>query len=161
MTNGEFIELAKALAWPAVVAGGLWYFREAIISILPRVRSLGPVTLDPASTPQTAGSSASAPNDLIMRIEASVSQELLDEGRKEIEKAFPDRSPDHLMTLAVGFLVGGQFERTYNIIFGSQIALLDRLNYGPPLSSEEAKVFMIELALFSPISTSHTHSKNG
>jgi hypothetical protein len=33
MTNAEIIEVAKALAWPVVVGGALWYFRDAIIPI--------------------------------------------------------------------------------------------------------------------------------
>lgn len=142
MTNTEIIELAKALAWPAVVAGGLWYFREVIVSQLPRVTRVGPVSLDPPPQASNPGNTLNAPNDTIKMVENAVSAELLAEARKELEKKFVDgpQRADHLLTLASALLIGGMLERTYNFIFGSQIALLERLNAGP-LPIDDLKVF--------------------
>jgi hypothetical protein len=142
MTNAEIIELAKAIAWPAVVAGGLWYFRDAIVAVLPRVRSVGPVTLEPPPQASNPGSTLSATNETVKMVENAVSADLLVEARKELEKKFPEgpQRVEHLLTLSSALLIGGMLERTYNFIFGSQIALLERLNSGP-LSIDDLKGF--------------------
>jgi hypothetical protein len=156
VTNPEIIELAKALAWPAVVGGGLWYFRDSIIANLPRVTRVGPVTLDapPAQKPPVIADSTS--NEAIQRVEALLPPELLAEGRNLIEASVPrDAQGDkiaevqYLTTLAATLTMIALFEKAYGTIWGSQLRLLQSLN-AIPQSVQNAKAFYDQAALAVP-----------
>lgn len=150
MTTAEFIELAKASAWPAVVAWGLWYFRDAIIGVLPRVTKVGPVALEPLPPPQPETKKAilgqTATNEGIKRLEALMPPELLSEGKQLIAGSVPINSQgdridevEYLTTLAATLTLIALFESTYRTIWGSQLQLLQVLNSGPmPVESSKS-----------------------
>jgi hypothetical protein len=128
------IELAKALAWPVVVGGGLWYFRETIIANLPRVTRVGPVTLDPPPPQNLPVIADSTSNEAIKRVEALVPPELLAEARKLIEARVPRNAQgekiaevQYLTTLTATITLVALFEKAYGTIWGSQLQLLQSL----------------------------------
>jgi hypothetical protein len=126
------------VAWPGAAAWIAWYFRDAIVAQLPRVTKVGPVTLDPPAPNQAVKKVSS--EEIIKKVEGSVPPELLDEARKTIKEKFPHSNDDDLLTLSGALLISGMFERTYALIFGSQILFLERLN-ASPLTVEDAKGF--------------------
>ena len=65
---------------------------------------------------------------------------MLKEARDTIKEKFPNSDDDDLLTLSGALLVGGMFERTYGLIFGSQISFLQQMN-GGPLTIEHAREF--------------------
>jgi hypothetical protein len=161
MTNAEIIELAKALAWPAVVGGGLWYFRDAIIANLPRVTRVGPVTLDPPPTQTPPLIADSGSNEAIKRIEVLVPPELLAESRKVVEANVPRNAQgekitevQYLTTLAAILTIIALFEKAYGTIWGSQLQLLQSLNSSPQ-SIESARTFYDRAAQDFPAAYQH------
>jgi hypothetical protein len=130
------------IAWPAAAAWIAWYFRDPIVAQLPRVTKVGPVALQPlASSQANATAPGKIPNeDTIRKIEAAVPTELLQEARITIEGLFPNSRDGDLLTLSSALLIGGVFERTYNFVFGSQIALLQQLN-SIPQTVEQARAY--------------------
>jgi hypothetical protein len=126
MTNAEIIELAKAVAWPGMVTWGLWYFRDPLIAVLPRVTRLGPVSLDPPPPQQNVPAIADATsNEGIKRVEALLPPELLAEGRTLIENSVPRNAQgekvgevQYLETLAATLTLITLFEKAYGTIWG-------------------------------------------
>jgi hypothetical protein len=127
------VKLFHEVAWPLSAAWIAWYFRDVIVSQLPRVTKVGPVSLEPPPQASIPGPKLNATNELVRAVENAVSPELIADARKELEKKFPEgpERAEHILTVASALLIGGILERTYNFIFGSQIALLERLNSGP------------------------------
>ena len=161
MTNADIIELAKALAWPVVVGGGLWYFRETIIANLPRVTRVGPVTLDPPPPQNLPVIADSTSNEAIKRVEALVPPELLAEARKLIEASVPRNAQgekiaevQYLTTLTATITLVALFEKAYGTIWGSQLQLLQSLNSSPQ-SVERSKTFYERAAQDSPAAYQH------
>jgi hypothetical protein len=153
--------LAKALAWPVVVGGGLWYFRETIIANLPRVTRVGPVTLDPPPPQILPVIADSTSNEAIKRVEALVPPELLAEARKLIEASVPRNAQgekiaevQYLTTLAATITLVALFEKAYGTIWGSQLQLLQSLNSSPQ-SVERSKTFYERAAQDSPAAYQH------
>lgn len=125
MTNADIIELAKALAWPVVVGGGLWYFREMIIANLPRVTRVGPVTLDPPQPQILPMIADSTSNEAIKRVETLVPPELLAEARKLIEASVPKNAQgkkiaevQYLTILTATITLVARFLRKHTAPFG-------------------------------------------
>lgn len=129
-------------AWPLAAIWLGWYFRDAIISQLPRITKVGPVVLD-APTAQQKLKAPTLDEKAIRRVELSLPPELLEDARQQIETKFPQdtHSRDDLLTLSAALLVTGQFERTYGLIFGSQLALVNRLNSSPVPIDEATGLF--------------------
>jgi hypothetical protein len=126
------------IAWPGAAIWIGWYFRDAILEQLPRVTKVGPVTLNPPA--QANARLPKASNEVIKQVEHSIPGDLLKEARDTIKEKFPNSDDDDLLTLSGALLVGGMFERTYGLIFGSQISFLQQMN-GGPLTIEHAREF--------------------
>jgi len=129
------------LAWPLAAVWLGWYFRDTIVAQLPRVTKVGPVTLDLPSPQQ--GKPPVIDDKNIRKVESYVPPELLEEARLEIENKFPrdSHNVDDLQTLSAALLVSGMFERTYNLIFGSQLFLPGRLNIAPVPLNDAREIY--------------------
>lgn len=137
------------LAWPLAAVWLGWYFRNAIVAQLPRVTKVGPVSLELPAPPQ--GKAPIIDDKNIRKVESYVPPELLEEAKRELETKFPraNHGVDDLYTLSAALLVSGLFERTYSLIFGSQLALLNRLN-SAPVSLDDAQATFEQAKLASP-----------
>jgi hypothetical protein len=148
--------LITGLAWPAVVAGGLWYYRNELKTALKRITEIGvsgakfgpPPEQQIASTPSTVTAqelpSASPKSDLsapkpdlqvfIEKIKSFISADQLDpvlqKLRTELTALWTNTSDqmETLWYLAASLSVQLAHEKNYNAIFGSQLNLLAQAN---------------------------------
>jgi hypothetical protein len=155
MTNLELIEIAKAIAWPAVVGWGLRYFRDPIVALIPRVTKVGPVSIEPTPR-QQENISSSLTAESIAKIRSIVPNELLQEAVDGIDKNIPsdakinaDTTKSYLLHVAAALQIIAVFERIYSFIYGSQLSFLKILNSGPQ-SIDTAKAIYETAALANP-----------
>lgn len=151
-----FVDFVRAIAWPLMIVGIAYWFREQIKELLPRIRRAGPtgIEVDPAGQAgkqKAAEAETTVPGKLeefpgIARTPAiqHVEQKLLTEVSKLEE------TQDKKIALLVRFLAQLQievaFERMHNVIFGSQILGLRRLNESGSATIDEAREFFNEHA---------------
>jgi hypothetical protein len=151
------VDLISALAWPSVVGGGLWYYRNDIKTALKRVTEVGPTGAKfglpeqqiPSSPSTVAAQELPVPKpdavapkpDLrtfIEQIKSFISPDQLEpvlQGLRTELPAIVGTNPsdqvEALTYLAASLSVQLSHERNYNFIFGSQLHLLGRANVAP------------------------------
>jgi hypothetical protein len=146
----EILDFISDIAWPAVFVAALIYFRKEITASFPRITEFGPggVKLADAASDAAARQqneqSAKPPavNELIAGIRQYVSPEQLDPAieitRRLVERtANKDEQISTLLHAAASLSIQLEHERTYRIIFGSQILALERMNRPGGLTEEE------------------------
>jgi len=145
------IDALKGLWWPLAAVIIAVVYKAEIRSLLPRLRKAGPtgVEFDPADAQKASAAdvaTATEPGKLkefpgiirtpaIERVERQLHTALANVNVKAEEK------PDLLVRLLAQAQLEATFERTYNVIFGSQILLLRRLNERGRVTIDEAREF--------------------
>jgi hypothetical protein len=154
------VDFIRALAWPLVVAGGLWYYRNEIRVALKRLTAIGPTgaKFDPSpehqipSTPTLAAelpppkADALTPQpDLqtqIQQIKSLISADQLDPFTQKLRADLSGVSPSQQLEALPYFVaaLGIQLshERNYIAIFGSQLNLLAQANGASGITPELA-----------------------
>jgi len=146
-----FVDLVKGLSWPVVVAVVLIYYRSEFGILIPRMTEAGPtgVKFGPAIKQMEEGnalSSVSKVNRSNVILPAptpavAIVEEIIQKNISEIEK---DDQVRFLVRDLASARVTYSFERIYNIIFGSQIEALKRLNQNVKVSVSDAQEFFNE-----------------
>lgn len=145
-----FSALLHSIAWPIAATVIAVLFRTDIRSVLPRIRKAGPtgVELDPVQQQNIgkADLTLSAAKQLPGLVRTRAVEDLERLLRQNLN-AFPedDRLDWALVELARSRLVA-HFERVYRAIFGTQMAILRRLNEQNTITTEGAKQFYLEHA---------------
>lgn len=142
------LDFISDMAWPIVVGGALFYFREPIRNSFPRITEVGPGGIKLGAAQAAAGQAlAAAPPALLthklMQIVSSdqldpTVQSMRDNILKEIG---PDKESqnDALVHVAAAFSVQLGHERAYRLIFGSQLSALAQMNGAAGASKESVK----------------------
>jgi hypothetical protein len=156
MTFAKTIELAKALAWPAVMGWGLWYFRAPVTALIPRVSKVGPVSIEPQTQAAVRPPDPTTEDNAFKRLENMMPPELLAESRALVEQTVPRSATgeklneaQYLTRLAATLTLAGLFERTNGTIWGSQLSLLQQANSAPQ-SLENAHAIYAQAAAAFP-----------
>ncbi len=122
--------LLGSYAWPLIaLALGLAFlvrYRSAIDALLSRVSEIR----TPVGSVSTQQMPVSAEGP-----EVGLKKEALEETRTQLEKTHRDLS--EWQTVAIRYAAGYQYEVTYRLIYGSQIALLRHLNVSPGGRAED------------------------
>lgn len=128
------------LTWPVLALIGIMVFRKEVKALLLRTTEVGGILKAPLAKSQIA-SSEREPNELLARLTGPLVQErrqLIEEECKKQNVLSRDEFLLHHLAVALIFF---EFERTYRLIFGSQLRLLQALNSTPSLESAEINTF--------------------
>jgi hypothetical protein len=153
--NQQFaVQLVEKGGYPAVILVvslfSLWTFRDALKDLIKRVYSIGTkgVRAKPPENQQltvTVGSDSGASIELTNELSSQVDPSLLDLRANSIYAELesrgvrPEERENTLVRLLSASLIRELWERTYALIFGSQIRLLQSINEnGTGLAEEEA-----------------------
>ncbi len=148
------------IAWPVVVLTIGIYFRNEIRSAFSRIKELGPSGvklegLSPAAQ-QTASPPNVAANELISGIKQFIAPDVIDLSVAEIRKDLSARSQNReeqiemLVHALASANVRFHHQRNYNLIFGSQLGALARMNVAGGVTEEVVKPLYSEAATRFP-----------
>lgn len=139
-------DVIKQLVWPLVVITLVYWFRSEIRVLIPKLKRAGPEGVEFESTERQQAASVSPPGELkqlpgisrtpaIERVERVL--------RANINQQYPHATEreDHLTRFLAEAHLVAHFERTYRIIFGSQIDGLKILNQRGDVPENEAREF--------------------
>jgi hypothetical protein len=154
-----FVELLKAVVWPVMLAGLVLYFRDEIRRLTTRLVEIGPsglklsqtaqqtTPLEPTPVPApgsavTPGSAVGA-GEFAAVVRAQFAPEEIDWAMQLLQSDLtaragndPKDQVEFLRWALAGTTIQWRHERNYNMIYGSQLELLARLNGGPiPLAA--------------------------
>ena len=156
-----FVELFRSLAWPLLIAWALWYFRSEIRKLLSREFEVG---LKGVRVGPPAQEATQVTDIAVDRLPTSTAQQVppfiqtisgdqLGPVIDAFSKTAPPNSSDadkarYFLVTAAALHIQLQHERHYIAMFGSQIALLKRLNEVGPigLSIDMAQLIYNEAA---------------
>jgi hypothetical protein len=140
------LEFISDMAWPVVAAGALYYFKDPIKSSFTRITEVGPggIKLGAAQAAVGQALAAAAPSVLTHKLRQIVSSDQLDpvaQSMKEnvLTEVGPDKESqnDALLHVAAALSVQLGHERSFRLIFGSQLSLLAQMS-GPIGAPKEA-----------------------
>jgi hypothetical protein len=164
------------LAWPLVVGGGLWYFRNDIKVALKRLTKIGPTGANfkplkeqhpslpapslptlAAELPASKAEALTTKSDLqtnVQQIRSNISADQLDPLVQKIRGELADVSKSDLLEAMPYFLAGLgiqlSHERNYITIFGSQLNLLAQANGAGGITVEFANVLYEQAKAANP-----------
>jgi hypothetical protein len=133
----SLLDFMSDMAWPIVVGGALFYFRESIRNSFPRITEVGPGGIKLGAAQAAAGQAlAAAPPALLThKLRQIVSGDQLEPTvqniRENIAKEVgPDKDSqnDALVHVAAALSVQLGHERAYRLIFGSQLSALAQMS---------------------------------
>lgn len=129
------MSLTEKIAWPLVVMIGLVLFRKQIAWFIERIEKVGKdgIQMTSAKDQEAALTKVSANSENILK--PYVNPLLIEQAnilKRELDSK--NINPSEREEILLNALASNQivlvFERTYHLIFGSQISLLQRLNSG-------------------------------
>lgn len=152
------VTLLTSVAWPAAVIVIAVIYKVDIQSLLPRLRKAGPtgVELDPAEQQKKVSSTAVVqPGSVELKQLPGVGRTpAIEQVEREIHVSLSKIDEENRTDILVRSLAESQlaatFERIYNVIFGSQITVLKRLNELGQVSIADAKEFYEQVAADHP-----------
>lgn len=138
------VNIVKDVAWPIVVLLFMFLFRTQIASLISRITSIDKSGVKTSQAPesQREQQNTEAAQELLHTISKSVVQREREERIKSYLKDNSLEVEGDTVKLLIAELATTQlrleFEQIHNVIFGSQIFLMKRLNeaYGRTLSKE-------------------------
>jgi hypothetical protein len=138
------VDLLKGVSWPAALIIIALAFRSEFRSLLPRLRRFGPTgaEFDAAEKQQTTSETISTTKELkeLPGFPRTPAIENLErQFHTSLEYIEGDKRKDVLVRLLAQARLETAFERIYRLIFGSQIALLKRLNGTSLITIDEAR----------------------
>jgi hypothetical protein len=144
----------KYLRWPLVVVVLLLIFRKQVAGLLDRIRDfklwgagaqIGPPEALSAEKRQVDAVTRTTANSLSITLESELPNPIrrrMDLIRQELARIEFDSDPqkvEFLIKQLAAAQTVARFELVYNLIFGTQIDLLKRLNMGGPMTWQEAE----------------------
>lgn len=160
--------LIELLKWPVVVIIIALFFKKPLSGLLNRIKSIkgGKYALDtePQQNQIKAGTASEAKETKIEKIEKSLNV-ISEDTRKIFQEAInketeidkiknPEEKSKALYNYAEALYIHLQFGRIYNLIFGSQISLLNHLNSSHIETIDSIKFF------YDNAVTKYPHLKN-
>lgn len=164
------VEFLRAAVWPAAIVWLAYYYREDIKGLAQRLLEVGPMkaVLAPPQqsvqqvSPEPAlsvveGSASLDYAKIIANIGASVPADLLNIAEDQIRtampasvKANPTEFTNVLMGIAASMYVQLQHERTYRVIYGSQLRAMVEMNSPAGIDATRLKEIYGEAAVNFP-----------
>jgi hypothetical protein len=153
-----YFDLLKGIAWPLAVIIIAVVFKNDIRAILPRMRKAGPagIELDPAEQQRAASTAVatSTPPGELRALPGYIRSEPIAAIERSLHAALQQVPEGDRIDVLVRELAQARlervFERIYNLIFGSQILGLRRLNERPSVTIDEARAFFEEFRQANP-----------
>jgi hypothetical protein len=164
------IDIVKALAWPAVVAWVVWYLRDELKAAAKMLTEIGPTGAKFAPPQQVvettavvalgsekaSGTGVTASHNVqafIGQVKSVISddqlQPMLQKIRHDLSSMAGENQRDQIEALlynSASLSVQLAHERTYNVIFGSQLTLLAQANGVNGLSQAAARGLFEQIA---------------
>jgi hypothetical protein len=152
------LQFISNIAWPAIFLLGGWYFRSETRAAFIRLKEVGPggLKLDGPAAVQQQSASERPSNALIVGIKQFISAEQLEPAAAQVREQLASQTKDKdeqldvLIHSVASLSIQLGHERNYNLIFGSQLAALVRMNEATGAREDVIRALYDEAAIKYP-----------